>query len=356
MDSFDEKQSLTGMKSNTMFPRGGRGMPPPFDFDDDSEGGRGRGRGRGFPPRGGRGFPPRGGRGMPPGFHPFGFDPENGSPDLIQKKDYLELELEQEKKLKAERTRTYTDKEILFRSIKFSLSNWKFMLFFNTTFLIEQYFNIYSPIIKSKMIDAVSVNKNLNSLKKSFKKFIIFESIRFFFKMILELINYFYIKDAMDDYSFIVLKSVSEKDIEFFDLYKTGEIIEKIRTSEESINKNILSKGIATLQEIAKAFIYIYYMYKTSIKLAIISMIIFMITGCVQYFENKYSIFRQFRKGRKVMERYSSYLTEFVSNIRTVKSFGNEESEALKLQKLKKEMRPKGMGHIFFKILDTGKE
>ena len=55
------------------------------------------------------------------------------------------------------------------------------------------------------------------------------------------------------------------------------------------------------------------------------------------YCHEQFSEMGNFKKRHKLFEQYFGYLNEFISNIRLVKSFGNEEIEMEKLKNLKKD-------------------
>ena len=57
--------------------------------------------------------------------------------------------------------------------------------------------------------------------------------------MLFQYIQRYFINDSLYDYKDILLEDMAKKDIEFYDLYKTGELLEKLRNAERVYDKNM---------------------------------------------------------------------------------------------------------------------
>ena len=77
------------------------------------------------------------------------------------------------------------------------------------------------------------------------------------------------------------------KDIEFFDVFKTGEIISKIENCENNIQQDFVFKSFSLLQSIVKLILMGYYLIKTSIDLAKIFGTIFFLQLGIDYILDK---------------------------------------------------------------------
>ena len=134
------------------------------------------------------------------------------------------------------------------------------------------------------------------------------------------------------------MENIAEKDIEFFDLYKTGELKERITSSEQCLNNNFLFRTITLFQHLGKFLFVTYYLFSFTKSLTIAYLITFIAKFAWDQFMNNYFEFRNFKKRMKNRDLYSNSLQEFLTNIRLIKSFANEEYELKKLIELKNKL------------------
>ena len=243
---------------------------------------------------------------------------------------------EEEDRLKRLNIKQYSCTEIIKKSSKISLQNWKKSVYKQVDLLISQFFSMYLPILKANIIDAISSNKEYNELYNRVKAYLIFILIELIIGEGLELFDYYFIRNSSNKYKDLLLERIVKKDISFFDLFKTGELIDKLGECEESIQEDFIFKTISLLQHIFKLILMSYYLCISSFRLSMIFLIVFICKALTDFFSEKFSIFSDFENLIKISDKYSNSLNELISNIRMVKSFGKEEEEVKKIEELKR--------------------
>ena len=272
--------------------------------------------------------------------------PENSGDKMIKKDNFLKKESNDEKntfsskeeKIKKSHFPQYSNLKLLIKILKISLLNWKYLLFDRAQSIVIDTLEMYLPMQKGIIIDCITDKSKHNLLYPNFVKIVKFIIIKLIFEVIIQLIKILYINDTLDNYKCIVLENISEKDIEFFDLYKSGELIERIKKNELLLECNMLSKLLEDLQRLFMLFYLAYYLLNTNIKLSIISIIIMLGKSLGQYISNIISGEFDFSKFNKLDDKYNIYLTDFISNIRLVKSFGNERYELNRIKEVKRKI------------------
>ena len=136
----------------------------------------------------------------------------------------------------------------------------------------------------------------------------------------------------------ILIEDISKKDIEFFDLYKTGELLEKIKNSEKVFDKNIIYQILKDLQHSLKLIYLTYFLLRTNMKLSFISLVLVIVKKFGEYISQKATGSLDINKFQKLDEKYNNYLTDFIFNIRLIKSFATENYEITRIKKAKRKM------------------
>jgi ABC-type multidrug transport system fused ATPase/permease subunit len=131
---------------------------------------------------------------------------------------------------------------------------------------------------------------------------------------------------------------MSKKDIEFYDLYKTGELLEKLRNAERVYDKNMVFQILKDLQHTIKIIYLSFFLMNTNFKLSLISLALVLVQKVAEYFSKKASGSFDVNEFSKLDEKYNNYLTDFVFNIRLIKSFATEKFEINRIKKTKKKM------------------
>ena len=260
--------------------------------------------------------------------------------------------LTEENLLKAKFIKSYSKTEIVKKSILFSLRNWKFNVYNQVNTLINQFFSIYLPIYHAKIIDSITKQKDYNILYDSFKTYLFFLLIKLITSEGMQLFAYFFIRESAFSYRNIIIENIASKDVEFFDLFKTGELIERIKVCESCIENNFLFKTIHFLQTLLRFLYFAYYLSLYSKSLTISYVIIFIVKFLWDYLLSKFTEYRNHRKRMQNVDLYSNYLNEFITNIKLIKSFSTETNEIKRLQELKLKTVPPLMGvqNFLFKV------
>ena len=234
-------------------------------------------------------------------------------------------------KLKNKNLKNYKKYEIILRSIKFSSTNWKFNLFQEIQYIFNEILSLSLPIHKAKILKSITKDKNIKNLQQSVFYYIFLLFLKFFINEILNLITYFLIKKNLNKYRNIILSNIAEKDIEFFDMFQKEEILERINKSENTLQDNFIFKTINFIQTIFKFCFFTYYLYNNNFTLTLVSLILYVIKFSGDYIIKKYTNFISKKKLNNLNNNYQSNLSEFISNIRLIKSFGMEKYEINKL-------------------------
>ena len=254
--------------------------------------------------------------------------------DSKENEEIMKAEMEQKKRF----VRTYGKCELIRKSLKFSLQNWKFQMYNQLNTFINQMFSIFLPASEAKLVTAITSLKNYDELKYSTKVYLILLTIKLVVSELMQFIAYKFVKSEAINYRNLVMENISQKDIEFFDVYKTGELKERITSSEECLNNNFLFRTITLFQHLGKFIFVTYYLFSFTRGLTIAYIVTFVLKFAWDQFMNNYFEFRNFKKRMKNRDLYSNSLQEFLSNIRLIKSFATEEFELKKLVELKNKL------------------
>ena len=268
--------------------------------------------------------------------------------DSKENEEILKAEMEQKKRF----VKSYGKIELIKKSFKFSLQNWKFQMYNQLSTFINQMFSIFLPASEAKLVTAITTLKNYEELKSATITYLTLIVVKLIVSELMQFVAYKFIKNEALSYRNLVMENIAEKDIEFFDVYKTGELKERITSSEECLNNNFLFRTITLVQHLGKFIFVTYYLFSFTKDLTIAYIITFALKFAWDQFMNNYFEFRNFRKRMKNRDLYSNSLQEFLTNIRLIKSFATEEYELKKLVDLKNKLnRPVfDIQGFFFKI------
>lgn len=172
--------------------------------------------------------------------------------------------------------------------------------------------------------------------------------------IIKQVIGELFVTKANENYKSLVLENIATKDIEFFDLFKTGELIQRVKDNEGALDKNFTSKTFHLIQHLFQFFLMSYWILSISKSLTLTYIVVFLLKFCTDYLMTKYSKNLNHKERFKVMDSYASFLNEFISNIRTIKSFCTEKKEVKKMKKIRKKISPEYLSfwNIFLKIVE----
>jgi len=244
----------------------------------------------------------------------------------------------EEDKLKKSSIANYSKSKLLVKSMKVSLLNWKYILYTRLTSIFFDILDMYIPVQRGLIIDCITDKSKNHLLYQNFITVVKFIIIKLVFRLIFQFIQTNFINDSLYEYKNILLEDMSKKDIEFYDLYKTGELLEKLRNAERVYDKNMVFQILKDLQHTIKIIYLSFFLMNTNFKLSLISLALVLVQKVAEYFSKKASGSFDVNEFSKLDEKYNNYLTDFVFNIRLIKSFATEKFEINRIKKTKKKM------------------
>ena len=245
---------------------------------------------------------------------------------------------DEQEKLKKLRVPENTDAQIFVKSIKISMRNWKYFLFDRTKSLVEDILELIIPIQKGLIIDCITDKSKHHLLFSSFIRIAKFIIIKLLFKVFFQLGNLFFFNESFYEYKDSLVEDLGTKDIEFFDSYNTGQLIERVKNCNKVFEENIIDKILEDIQRIAKMLYYMYFLFITNYKMALMSLFIILVHKLGEHISIKKSGSLDLNKFLKLDEQYNNYLTDFILNIKLIKSFAKERYELDRLKNLKREI------------------
>ena len=244
--------------------------------------------------------------------------------------NYKELEM-----IKSSHIKKYTKFEIIKKSLLFSGKNLKNPIYNIIKKFFVQYIDLRIPIAYAKMLNAIVKEKNYDLLCSEFR----FHSFLLFSKVIFgefsELFGLLFINNSIMSYKRIILDNIGEKDIEFFDLYKTDEVMLSIAKNEHILEYNFFFYAVETFLDIYNFFYLLFYLNTNSLTLTILFFLVQGFKLLSDFLLTKFSSYKKRGKLAKIFNEYNSILYEFIDNIRLIKSMCIEDIHLNKLYPLK---------------------
>lgn len=249
-------------------------------------------------------------------------------PNIIDQKKELE-------QIKLSHIKQYSFFELTKKSLSFSKKNLKLSLFNILRKAISQFIDAKIPIIYGKLLNTIIKEKDYEKLVYEFKKHIFYLSMRIMVNYIGEIFGYFFVKNSAYQNKKFVLENIAQKDIEFFDLYRTGEIVDGIKKNENILDNNFIFKCAEFIIDILNFFYLLLFLKNTSFNLMIFFFFVQLLKFGFDFILRTYMDFRNRKKKNDATNKYNSSLYEFISNIRLIKSMGLEDIYLEKLHDLK---------------------
>lgn len=242
-----------------------------------------------------------------------------------------------ESKLKKEKITMYSSWQIVLKSFQFATLNWKKDVHGYITTQFQIIFSMYIPLIYGKMIDSITKQKDEAGLYYYFKLYIFVLFCRYIVNQLLRAFNQIFLKYEDIKGQMILLENIAKKDIEFFEVFKTGEIVQRIMNGSNIIYNNFALTVINIFHQGIKAAVILYYLYSFSSVLFFTFLVIIGIRSVNEFIQTE--LYHQLNREviYETMDEYFNTITEFISNIRTIKSFSTEERELniMREQKMK---------------------
>ena len=225
----------------------------------------------------------------------------------------------------------YTTFEIIKKSTLFSLQNWRSLIFNQIKTMTTLTITLYLPIYRKRIIDSITTQKDYNTLFSSVTTFLFLSFIKMLIQDSFDIIAYLFVNESIQKYNNLLLHNVSEKDIAFFEVYKTGELVERLEKSKQYINKNLITHTCSFIQAIIQCLIVGSYLFKFSKTLLCIYIVIFIFRFKSDDYIHKYIANTTNKQFHRHVARFHNAINEFVSNIRLIKSFAKEQNEIHKI-------------------------
>ena len=254
--------------------------------------------------------------------------------EKLLQKEIIEKTIDnEEEKLKLLHKVNYTDKEILYKALKINVKNWKKIILLELYEILLDMISIYLPISKAKIIDNIASLKNFNESLNSFKNYVLLLIIQSTFDIFSTIITTKILKNKdKDKNTKLLLNKVVEKDLFFFEIYKTGELAGKINDLK-NCKFDILNDCFHIIRYSLKIFLLSYYLISSSLYLTMVFSVL-LVVGVVSY---KLSI--KFFFSKKVpqiltnLDKFRNKINELFSNIKMIKSFSREKDEVKEIGK-----------------------
>ena len=234
---------------------------------------------------------------------------------------------EEEEKLKLLHEVNYTDKEILYKALKINIKNWKKLILFKLYVILYDMIGIYLPISKAKILDNVASLKNFNESLNSFKDYIILLIIHSAFDMFSSFIKFkLSANNDKKKSTQLLLDKIVEKDVFFFEIYKTGELAGKVNELRNA-QLDILDDVFLIIRYSLKIFLISYYLISSSLFLSVVFFILFLLNHLSNYLNNYFYNLNNIIKIFENVDKFRNKINELFTNIRMIKSFAREKEE-----------------------------
>ena len=237
-----------------------------------------------------------------------------------------------EKALRDKYLRKYTKKEIFLRSFILGKKNMIIKIGQYICSILMEILKFRETFYNTELIKVLS-----NKQFENFNKLI----ISYFIVIIINEIIYeidFYLNKKLTDVSQnnVLLENLLKKDMEFYDVFKTGELCDKANYYGAFPYYDIVGETLNFIKNII-TFIYSgYYLYKNFFLMGIISTFFFFVRLFISpYINNAINI----SEYEERLNLKNDILNEIFSNIRLIKSFGTEEKELKKLYTVSSKIR-----------------
>ena len=243
------------------------------------------------------------------------------------------IEEEEEVKIKLLHKVKYTNKEILLKALKINMKNWKNLLILKLYQTLFDMINIYIPISQGKLIDNIASLKNFEESLNSFKNYVLILIIKFIISYVSYIINSKLSTNEEKKKNYILLlNKIVEKDLFFFEIYKTGELVGKINDLKHG-ELDILEVLFDIIRYSFKIFIISYYLINSSFYLTAIFFILFILSNIANKFLLSLYSQEDVSCFFKNISRARNKINELFTNIKMIKSFAKEKEEVKEYEK-----------------------
>ena len=262
---------------------------------------------------------------------------EDEKEDVFNTEFTEKIELtEEERNLRNNYLKKVTKKEAIIRSIYLGKKAYYSKLY---NFLINIVYNIISYKETKYKADAVNaitakdLDKFIYSIKYHLISTVIFKSLNYLDEKVFKYLT-------EDKNSNIMLQNfLFKKDIEFFDLFKTGELNDKVSNYSTFPFFNIIDTVSRIGEYIFKIFYYGYFLYRDFFAMSLVSIIIIILQTVLE------PLIYVAMNGEEMFEKMAlkkNYINDAIANIRLIKSFGTEEKELNRIKNIEFKLKDEG--------------
>ena len=251
---------------------------------------------------------------------------------------------DEEKKLRKNYLKKISKKEALYRSTILGKRTLLIKLYSLLMDIIRDFIDIKETTNKSETIKAIT-EKNLDNFISSIK-YLIFWMIIWKIIHNIEVKIYNYLSDIISK-NIMLENFLFKKDIEFFDLYKTGELFNKVNEHYDYPYFNIIDICSKSLTYIFKIFYFGYYLFKDFFEMSLINTILILLQYLMEpYINSLYDTTEDMVDKREMKD---NYINDILSNIRLIKSFGTEAKELKRVNNIETKLKE---STLFYKIFN----
>ena len=254
--------------------------------------------------------------------------------EKLLQKEIIEKTIDnEEEKQKLLHKVNYTDKEILYKALKINVKNWKKMILLKLYETLLDMISIYLPISKAKIIDNIASLKNFNESLNSFKNYVLLLIIQSAFNIFSTIITTKVLKYEDNEKNMkLLLNKVAEKDLFFFEIYKTGELAGKINDLK-NCEFDILNDCFHIIRYSLKIFLLSYYLISSSLYLTIVFSILFVVGIISNKLSFNFLLSKNVGQILTNLDKFRNKINELFSNIKMIKSFSREKDEVKEIGK-----------------------
>ena len=251
---------------------------------------------------------------------------------------------EEEKGLRKNYLKNVTKKEALYRSM--ILGKGALIMKFYSLFmeLFQEFLNIKEVTYKSDVINSIT--------KKDIDKFIISIKYLIITIIILKIVSQIerklheYISDKFTEKNIMLENFLFKKDIEFFDIFKTGELFNKVNDNSDYPYFNIFDTCTKAFSYTFKIGYFGYYLFTNYFEMGLVYSIIIILQNVLEpYINSLYESSDDFVDKREMRD---NFINDILSNIRLIKSFGTEKKELKRINNIQMKLQEES---LFYTII-----
>ena len=211
------------------------------------------------------------------------------------------------------------------------MKNWKNIILLKLYEILLDMIGIYLPISEAKIIDNIASLKNFNESLNSFKYYVLLLIIQSIFNIFSKIITSKLSKnDEKKRITQLLLDKVVEKDLFFFEIYKTGELAGKINDLK-NCEFDTSNNCFYIIQYSLKIFLISYYLISSSLYLTVVFSILFFVHVMSYKLTNYFISTKNITQLFDILNKLRNKKIELFSNIKMIKSFSREKDEAKEL-------------------------